>query len=167
MYITCASSRYNWLLLPFLVIVSVSLSAQNPQTYIQQSGMPIFTTTQAVELGFINLSNGNLHIEIPLGAFPQRGTMPTFAAKLIYDSRIWGFSDLSGGWKPYNPGSSDGISTVSTNSYCCGGWRFVTSADPGMVRPLHALLRVTRDFARSTVPFAAAWKAIEAICNRA
>ena len=133
MYITCASSRYNWLLLPFLVIVSVSLSAQNPQTYIQQSGMPIFTTTQAVELGFINLSNGNLHIEIPLGAFPQRGTMPTFAAKLIYDSRIWGFSDLSGGWKPYNPGSSDGISTVSTNSYCCGGWRFVTSADPGMV----------------------------------
>ena len=38
--------------------------------------MPIFTTTQAVELGFINLSNGNLHIEIRTNRFCTADVAP-------------------------------------------------------------------------------------------
>ncbi len=82
------------------------------QDYIAQTGDPKFAVEAPVELGFVNLANGNLHLEIPLGSFPQRGGQP-FAASLVYDSRIWG--PVSGVWTP------------ASN----GGWRFATNADYG------------------------------------
>src|SRR5260221_11484124 len=58
------------------------------QNYLQEPGRPTFTSMEPVELGFVNVANGNLHLEIPLASFPQRGTSPlTFS--LVYDSRIW------------------------------------------------------------------------------
>lgn len=41
--------------------------------YTTATGMPSFTTALPVEMGFTNVANGNLHLEIPLGSFPQRG----------------------------------------------------------------------------------------------
>jgi hypothetical protein len=88
------------------------------QTYLNSTGVPTFATTSKVENGFVNLGNGNLHLEIDLGSFPQRGPIK-LGAKLVYDSRIWQI--VNGAWAPTNVANSQ------------GGWRFVTTADPGAV----------------------------------
>jgi len=88
------------------------------QTYLNSTGVPTFATTSKVENGFVNLGNGNLHLEIDLGSFPQRGPIK-LDAKLVYDSRIW--QTVNGAWQPTNVANSQ------------GGWRFVTTADPGAV----------------------------------
>src|SRR5713226_1601683 len=88
------------------------------QSYIYGVGSPTFTEAENVELGFINLANGNLHLEIPLAAPPQRGSLG-LTEKLIYDSRIW--RTVGGAWQPTNVANSQ------------GGWRFVTTADLGSV----------------------------------
>src|SRR5712671_8123659 len=88
------------------------------QTYLNATGIPTFATTSKVENGFVNLGNGNLHLEIDLGTFPQRGQIK-LGAKLVYDSRIW--QVVNGAWQPTNVANSQ------------GGWRFVTTADPGVV----------------------------------
>jgi|GEM_PF-5613319 len=56
--------------------------------YLYGVGSPTFTTPSPVEMGFVNLANGDFHIEIPILSLPQRGAMP-YTAKLVYDSRIW------------------------------------------------------------------------------
>lgn len=82
---------------------------------------PTFTTAEPVEMGFINVANGNLHIEIPIAAFKQRGG-PSYNARLIYDSRIWQVvTGSSQTWQPTNIPSS------------MGGWRFVTGGESGTV----------------------------------
>jgi hypothetical protein len=43
------------------------------QSYLQNIGIPTFSQIVPVENGYINLSTGDLHLEIPLGSFPQRG----------------------------------------------------------------------------------------------
>jgi hypothetical protein len=92
--------------------------------YSVQIGRPTFAVPSPVEMGFVNLANGNLHLEIPLGCFPQRGRV-AFCAKLVYDSLIW--TEVSNGsswwWSPTNV----------PNSW--GGWRLVTTADAGTVIP--------------------------------
>jgi len=50
--------------------------------------MPTFSQIQSVENGYINLSTGDLHIEIPLGAYLQRGGKH-YKVALMYDSNIW------------------------------------------------------------------------------
>lgn len=92
------------------------------QGYLYLYGSPTFNTPSTVEQGFVNLANGNLHIEIPLASFPQRGRIG-FSAKLVYDSRIWTqvFNGTSIVWSPTNVANSQ------------GGWRFVTTADKGTV----------------------------------
>ncbi len=90
------------------------------QNYLLQTGAPTFTTADPVPMGFVNIANGNLHIEIPIASVPQRGSL-TYAAKLVYDSRIWRtvFNGTSWVWQPDNVPDSD------------GGWRLVT---PGTYR---------------------------------
>src|ERR1700756_2096883 len=58
------------------------------QTYLQNVGVPAFATNIPVENGFVNAANGNLHLEIPLGTFPQRGGSVSRVV-LMYDSAIW------------------------------------------------------------------------------
>ena len=72
-------------------------------------------------MGFINVANGNLHIEIPMAAFKQRAAL-NYNARLIYDSRIWQVvTGSSQTWQPTNIPSS------------MGGWRFVTGGESGTV----------------------------------
>jgi hypothetical protein len=59
-----------------VAILMLWASPSAAQDYLTQTGNPTFTTAQPVELGFINLGNGNLHQTIPLGSFPQRGSLP-------------------------------------------------------------------------------------------
>lgn len=88
------------------------------QGYLQMVGNPAFTTPEPVELGFTNLANGNVHLEISLTSAPQRGKLG-FAGTLTYDSRIWG--RVGNTWQPTNVPNSQ------------GGWRFVNPADTGSV----------------------------------
>jgi len=95
-----------------------TLQTATAQSYLTQIGVPPFTTALPIENGFINVANGNLHLSIPSGSFPERGSHP-FVAGLVYDSRIWQVvSGTSNSWQPTNAGSQ-------------GGWRFVTSGDAG------------------------------------
>ena len=107
-------------LFPALIMSTQWAAAQTPPNYLYGTGSPTFTTAEPVESGLINSGNGNLHIEIPMGSFPQRGNR-NLSGRLIYDSRIW---TMAGGtWQPSNvPGSQS------------GGWRFATSVDPGVIQ---------------------------------
>jgi len=82
---------------------------------LNQVGNPTFNTAWPVGLGATDVANGNLHQQIPLGSFPQRGGR-TLTAGLTYDSRIWKtvFNGTSSSWQPTNVPSSQ------------GGWRFIS-----------------------------------------
>jgi len=114
--------RFRRLLCRELMLLSViilgTFQFAAAQSYLTQIGVPPFTTALPVENGFLNVANGNLHLSIPLGSFPERGSHP-FVAGFVYDSRIWQVvSGTSSSWQPTNAGSQ-------------GGWRFITSADTG------------------------------------
>lgn len=100
------------------------------QTYLQSIGVPTFTTKLPVENGFINAANGSLHLEIPFGSFPQRGGPPDKIV-LMYDSAIWTW--YGGSWSPDNISVYTGLvpDTQSSIERSAGGWRVVTSREPG------------------------------------
>jgi hypothetical protein len=84
---------------------------------LQPIGAPPFSTKLPVENGSIDAATGNLHLEFPLGTFPQRGGPPLKVA-LTYDSSIWdpywGFANIPGGWRFVSSSDSGG---VNYNSY--------------------------------------------------
>jgi RHS repeat-associated protein len=113
-------SRYLFGLFILLVWTMPSRAQTN---YLTDTGSPRYTTAVPVEFGFVNAGNGDLHIQIPIAAYPQRGKVP-YIASLVYDSHIWQDEFISAGdylWEPTN----------IPNSW--GGWRFETSASPGTV----------------------------------
>jgi RHS repeat-associated protein len=78
-----------------LIAGAQSATAQYPsdaERFLLEIGSPAFNTPDSVPNGFVNLANGNLHIEIPIISYPQRGGIP-FVAKMVYDSRIWKITD--------------------------------------------------------------------------
>src|SRR2546423_4870212 len=84
---------------PFVALFASHLAFA--QDYINGTGAPVFTTSTSVELGFIDLSNGNLHLEIPIASPAQRGPL-SVSERLVYDSRIWSILDngTSKVWQP-------------------------------------------------------------------
>jgi RHS repeat-associated protein len=113
----CLSSLRTGLIAVVSLVLWTILS--NPvwaQDTLNQVGVPIFTTEVPVELGFVNVSNGNLHSQVPLASFSQRGSQALMTA-LVYDSRIWQVVGTT--WQPTNV----------SNSW--GGWRFITNAAGG------------------------------------
>jgi RHS repeat-associated protein len=110
-------------MLPLFIPPSVTCQIQS---YLLDVGKPGYTITEPVEFGYVNLANGNLHLEIPVYSSPQRGKIP-FVAKMVYDSRIWLHVLVNSQvWVPTNVLNSQGGASW-------GGWRFVTSADGGSV----------------------------------
>ena len=103
----------------------VTLCAQDQVGYLNSIGVPTYQTQLPVENGYVKVANGALHLEISLGSFPQRAG-GQFKAALVYDSNIW-----SPGQLPINipaANSDDNYGPLSL-----GGWRLITSADPGFV----------------------------------
>jgi hypothetical protein len=94
------------------------------QTYLDNVGVPTFATNIPVENGFVNAANGNLHLEIPLGTFPQRGGSVSRVV-LMYDSAIW--LNAGGGYPSWGPNNISSMFFGNGNS----GWRLVTSQDRG------------------------------------
>jgi RHS repeat-associated protein len=102
----------------------LSVSAQGrawAQNYVYATGTPTFNTQIPIENGFINVNNGDIHIEIPLATHGQRGNLQ-LAERLVYDSRIWKIiqNDSSYSWQPTNVPNS------------MGGWRFVSGLETGV-----------------------------------
>src|SRR5260221_3075815 len=100
-------------------------AAQQQQSFMDEPGIPAFTIALPVEHGFINIPNGALHLEIPIGSYAQRGDKLQYHARLVYDSRVWTFNQnnetASSPWQPNGvPSSPVGI-----------GWRLITGDEPG------------------------------------
>ena len=79
------------------------------QDYLTSTGTPPFSAPERVEYGFVDASNGNLHIEIPMGSYPQRGSGKPEMIRFTYDAnKLWTIvtsggvsywaNDLWGGW---------------------------------------------------------------------
>jgi RHS repeat-associated protein len=94
----------------------------NAQNYIYQTGNPTFSTQIPIENGFINVNNGDIHIEIPLATHAQRGSLQ-LNERLVYDSRIWKIiqNGSSYSWQPTNVPNS------------MGGWAFYSGIGSGTV----------------------------------
>lgn len=106
------------LCLAFLLGYMKQLHAQN---YLYATGSPTFSTQIPIENGFINVNNGDIHIEIPLATHPQRGRLQ-LNERLIYDSRIWKIVQNGGySWQPTNVPNS------------MGGWVFSSGLEGGTV----------------------------------
>jgi YD repeat-containing protein len=113
--------RRDFVYWSFAAMLLLSADLLQAQTYLNATGAPTFLTSAKVEHGFVNLANGNLHLEIPLESYPQRGQV-RMTAKMVYDSRIWQVVNTgSSSWQPTNVANSQ------------GGWRFVTTVDSGAV----------------------------------
>lgn len=102
--LSCPRSALRTIVLRFALIVALAYGAfSSPcaaQDYMTQIGTPEFTPTIPIENGFINVANGDIHIEIPIDTVPQRGHL-RYTAKIVYDSRIWGRQPGNfGAWAP-------------------------------------------------------------------
>ena len=113
---------------PFLtlVVLLVATASFGQQSFMDEPGIPAFTTAFPVEHGFINLANGNLHIEIPIATYPQRGNIKALHARLVYDSRFWTIRTdpvtLAQSWTQSLP-----LVGVSVG----GGFRLITDGEAG------------------------------------
>lgn len=106
------------LVLCLLATVKVSLA----QDYLGATGNPSFGVNIPVENGFINITNGNLHLEFPLATHAQRGALK-LNERLVYDSRIWTIVQYDNYyWWPTN---------IPNAPYTQGGWRFVNGMETG------------------------------------
>src|ERR1700722_18669369 len=74
-----------------VVFLFICISCSLPRAAKGQGGgQRPFVAPEPVELGFIETASGDLHLEIPMGSFPQRGSSAQPATyKLVYDSGVW------------------------------------------------------------------------------
>src|SRR5690242_7776836 len=103
-------TKTRWTLGCILIAFAALRSALCQENYLFRIGRPEFSSEQKVELGVINIPNGNLHLEIPLFSLPQRGG-PDIVGSFVYDSHIW---------RIWNQGYPAGDIWHTDN----GGWRF-------------------------------------------
>lgn len=114
-----------------VLILSPLAPCQNESVdYLFSPGVQELSAADPFELGSVNVANGNLHIEIPLASFPQRGSAPTLTYELVYDSRMWQPVD-AGTYYAWQPTAIFGCQWIPWPTT----WRLVTSADPGYVTP--------------------------------
>jgi RHS repeat-associated protein len=120
-----SSVQYFRLVALLILLLGVDLHALNAQTYAQSVGVPSFSASSPIESGFVNLANGNLHLEIPLASVGERAGKIDKVV-LMYDSS---FYDVINGidWVPLN------LSTSVLFPQGQGGWRVVTTGDSGTI----------------------------------
>ena len=108
---------------PFILVLGLfagpASEAVSCQGYVYATGSPVFSSQLPIDHGSISLNNGNVHLEIPLPAAPQRGGDLQYSSKLVYDSRIW--TILQTGSSSYKWSATNGGGTA-------GGWVYQASA---------------------------------------
>jgi hypothetical protein len=94
------------------------------QTTIYAIGNPSESARFPIENGFINLGNGNVHLEIPIASYPQRGDL-SVSAKFVYDSSIWQVVNSPTPVRPeWYPATVAGTGEYASNVYGGLGWTF-------------------------------------------
>src|SRR4051794_3689162 len=58
------------------------------QSYTSSTGTPSFAAPYPVEMGQVDAASGDLHLELPIATYPQRGGATT-RLSIAYDSHIW------------------------------------------------------------------------------
>src|SRR6266478_682217 len=89
----------------FLLVVLLCMSSvSSAQNYLTSTGTPAFAAPEPAEYGFVDASSGNLHLELPIGSYPQRGTNRPARIEFTYDAnKLWSVM-TTGGPAPYwNP----------------------------------------------------------------
>jgi RHS repeat-associated protein len=115
-----------------LIIFLCMSAAALGQNYLTSTGTPPFAAPESTEFGFVDASNGNLHIEIPLGSYPQRGSKEPQRILFVYDAnKLWtvrssGFSywspDPWGAWsvhdatQPLTGSSTEALDGTGSNN---------------------------------------------------
>ena len=117
-------------IVPVLVVLSLIFVGPNVTTVrgqavdaLQSLGVPNFPANIPVEMGYINPVNGNLHIEIPLGSYKQRGGR---VIKLWYqeNSDYWTQVGTCGSCTYWDPPSAGAYPSPA-------GWPITSTDDPG------------------------------------
>jgi RHS repeat-associated protein len=156
--------------LGFLLFFSAckGLSAQN---YLYDTGSPTFSAQIPIENGFINVNNGDIHIEIPLATHQQRGRLQ-LNERLVYDSRIWQIvANGSYSWQPTNvPNSMGGWTfqsgqSVGTISSVFLGSTQVRCDDNALGRPVGTYYYSWTDPSGTKHVFNALWTKYPTICS--
>src|SRR5947199_8560129 len=113
-----------------VIIVSFPMDL-SCQTYANQIGLPAFSAPYPVENGYVNMPNGNLHLEFPIATVEVRGGRK-LTWKLVYDSLMWrtilgvppypgdSWQSDNGGWRFQSPYTGSLPYSSSTN-YCDPG----------------------------------------------
>ena len=116
--------RKSTILAAFILLVVFALPAftQTYSGYSYDAGNPSWGVNIPVENGYINVANGNLHLEFSISQLPQRGSL-SLNERLVYDSHFWMIGHYSNYyWWPDN---------VPRNDHLAAGWRFVSGANTG------------------------------------
>ncbi|HEV2963658.1 MAG TPA: RHS repeat-associated core domain-containing protein [Candidatus Angelobacter sp.] len=104
-----------------LVLLIATAGAGEAQSFLTGQSERNASAPEPVELGYVESANGALHLEIPLGKFPQRGSDDLLNYRLIYDSSIWTVS----------PG---GVWQATSNPLIGAGWRQTPPFAPAPVQ---------------------------------
>jgi RHS repeat-associated protein len=116
--------RTAWLLCLLAPFLGINFNQLLAQDYVYATGSPAFGVNIPVENGFINIANGNLHLEFSLATQKQRGAL-RLNEKLVYDSRIWTIVHYSNYyWWPLN---------LYNVPIAQGGWRFTAGNETGTI----------------------------------
>lgn len=95
------------------------------QNYLYGTGNQTWGVNIPIENSYINVANGEVHLQIDLATHKQRGSL-RLDEMLVYDSRIWQIiaSGSSYSFQPTNVPSSQ------------AGWRFVKGNETGTIQML-------------------------------
>src|SRR6267154_1398194 len=103
--------------------LAIRAQARDP---LEDIGVHPFDTRLPIENGYINTSNGEVHLEFLLGSFPQRHSHKTLTFKMVYDSQMWTQLQCCA-WYPTYMSFSYG----TNGHHFIPGWRFETSETLG------------------------------------
>jgi RHS repeat-associated protein len=93
---------------------------------LEDIGVHPFDSRLAVENGYINTTNGNLHLEFLLGSFPQRHSHKIVTYKMVYDSGFWSQLTCCAWYANYM------FFSYGTNGHhTVPGWRYEVSETTG------------------------------------
>ena len=110
----------------FWLVLSLGISFQlHSQTTEFSPGNPTASAMIPVESGFINLANGNLHLDIPFATYNLRGGLVRHAG-FVYDSSIWHGVTNTGGSRQWMPNNV--LDSHLQASW--GGWRYADEYIP-------------------------------------
>lgn len=110
-------------LVPFLCFLISPATYLVAQNYLYGTGNQTWGINIPIENGYINVANGEVHLEIDLATHKQRGSL-ALDEKLVYDSRIWQIipTGSSYSFQPTNVPNSQ------------AGWRFVKGNETGSIQ---------------------------------